>query len=256
MALPTPPSLPPYTWTFRRVVGATLVIISVVFGFWIIYRFNQVFFILSIAILIGTIIRPPVTWLSQKGINRIAGIILVYTLIVVLLIGFALLLFPLIAEQSTTISTAMPGYYQTFRAWMLNYPSQFIIRLGEFLPSTLPGLMPVTTQQTGQEMMASAEQVLGYVALTTRFIFIAIVILILAFYWTLDGPRVIQSFLMFVPLEQRENIRELIAAIETRISFYIVGQGFLCLIIGILALLAYLLIGLPNAFVLALWRAY
>jgi predicted PurR-regulated permease PerM len=39
---------------------------------------------------------------------------------------------------------------------------------------------------------------------------------------------------------------------ETKVSSYIAGQGLLCLVIGIMALLAYLLIGLPNALVLAL----
>ena len=39
---------------------------------------------------------------------------------------------------------------------------------------------------------------------------------------------------------------------ETKVGFYIAGQGILCLAIGIMALVAYLLIGLPNALVLAL----
>ena len=39
---------------------------------------------------------------------------------------------------------------------------------------------------------------------------------------------------------------------ETKIGFYIAGQSVLCLIIGVMALIAYLIIGLPNALVLAL----
>jgi predicted PurR-regulated permease PerM len=39
---------------------------------------------------------------------------------------------------------------------------------------------------------------------------------------------------------------------ETKVGFYIAGQGVLCLVIGVMALTAYLLIGLPNALVLAL----
>jgi predicted PurR-regulated permease PerM len=39
---------------------------------------------------------------------------------------------------------------------------------------------------------------------------------------------------------------------ETKVGFYIAGQAVLCLSIGIMALVAYLLIGLPNALVLAL----
>jgi predicted PurR-regulated permease PerM len=242
----------PYAWTFRGVVGATLVIISVILSFWIFYRFNQVIFILFVAIIIGTVIRPVVTWLSHKGVNRIAGIILIYVIILIILIGFVLLLFPLIVEQSTTIGTAMPEYYQTLRLWMLNYPSQLIVRLGEFLPTALPSVMPIATQQTGLEVKASTEQMFIYITLLAKAVFITIVVLMLAFYWTLDGTRIIQTSLLLLPQEQRESIVELISAMETKIGFYIIGQAFLCLIIGILALITYLLIGLPNALVLAL----
>ncbi len=246
------PSSQAYDWSFRRVVWATLVLIAVILGFWLLYRFYQVVFILFIAILVGTVIRPPIAWLHQRGIPRIAGVILVYILLLALLISFVLLLFPLILEQSTTIGAAVPGYYQNLREWMTHYPNQLIVRLGEFLPATSPSLMPGTTQQTGQEVMASAGQALGYMTLVTKVIFIAIVILVLSYYWTLDGPRTIQSFLLLIPQDQRESISELILAMETKVGFYIAGQGFLCLVIGIMALLAYLLIGLPNALVLAL----
>ena len=240
----------PYDWTFRRVVWATLTLVFVALSFWLLYRFNQVVFTFFIAIVIGTVIRPAVAWLHQRGLPRIAGIILVYLLLFALLIGFLLLLFPLIVEQGTTITAAMPGYYQTLREWMVNYPNQFVVRLSEFLPATLLSQNPV--EQTGQEVVASAEQAQGYLTSATRAIFITIVILVLAIYWTLDGPRTIQSLLLLIPQNQRESIGELISTMETKVGFYIAGQSILCLVIGILALVAYLLIGLPNALVLAL----
>ncbi len=229
---------------------ATLVLVFVALSFWLLYRFNQVVFILFIAIVMGTVIRPVVAWLHRLGLPRIAGVILVYFLLLALLIGFVLLLFPLVVEQGTTIAAAVPGYYQSLRDWMVNYPNQWMVRLSEFLPATLPGLEPI--QQTGQQMLASAGQALGYVASAAKVIFIATAILLLAFHWTLDGPRSIQSLLLLVPTSQRESISELVSAMETKVGFYLAGQGVLCLVIGILALAAYLLIGLPNALVLAL----
>ncbi len=246
------PSLQPYDWTFRRIVGATLLLVSVILGFWLLYRFYQVVFILFIAIVIGTVIRPAVSWLHQRGLPKIAGVLLVYLILLILLTGFLLLLFPLIVKQSATIGAAVPGYYQSLREWLGNYPNQLIVRLGEFLPTTLPSLMPLTTQQTGQDVMASAGQALAYLTLIAKVVFTAMVILVLAFYWTLDGPRTIQSFLMLLPQDQRDSISELISAMEIKVGSYIAGQGVLCLVIGIMALLAYLLIGLPNALVLAL----
>jgi predicted PurR-regulated permease PerM len=240
----------PYEWTFRRVVWATLIFVSVIFSFWLLYRFNQVVFILFVAIVIGTVIRPVVAWMYQRGLPRMVGVILVYILLLALFVGFLFLLFPLIAEQSRTIASAMPVYYQDFREGITSYPDPLIMQLGEFLPSVLPTLKP--TQQTGQDVIASAGQAFGYISSAVQFIFTAIVVLVLAFYWTLDGPRIIQSFLMLVSQDQRESIRDLILAMETKVGFFIAGQGFLCLVIGAMALVAYYLIGLPNALVLAL----
>ncbi|MHB8776318.1 MAG: AI-2E family transporter [Anaerolineales bacterium] len=240
----------PYDWTFRRVVWATLILVSVLLGFWLLYRFYQVVFILFIAIIIGTVIRPAVVWLHQRGLPRSAGVVLVYLLLLALFIVFLLLLFPMIYEQGVTIAATVPGYYQSLYEWMINHPSQLIARLSAFLPSTLSNMKPV--EQTGQEVMASAELALGYVTSAANFIFTAIVILVLSFYWTLDGARIIQSLLALVPHDRREGIQEMIAAMEAKVGYFIAGQGVLCLIIGVMAYTAYLLIGLPNALALAL----
>ena len=229
---------------------ATLILVFVALSFWLLYRFNQVIFMLFVAIVLGTVIRPVVTWLHRRGLPRIAGVILVYMLLLTLLVGFLLLLFPLIIEQGTTIATTVPDYYQTLREWLGNSPNQLIVRLSKFIPPLLPELEP--GQQTGEEMLASAGQALGYLASASRGIFLTTAILLLAFHWTLDGPRAVQSLVSLLPNSQRESISELILAMETKIGFYLAGQAVLCLAIGILALSAYLLIGLPNALVLAL----
>jgi predicted PurR-regulated permease PerM len=58
--------------------------------------------------------------------------------------------------------------------------------------------------------------------------------------------------MLLVPTGQRERIRDLVSAMETKVGAFVVGQGILCLVIGSLALVAYLLIGLPYPLVLAL----
>ncbi len=244
------PASQPYDWTFRRVMWATLVLVFVALSFWLLYRFNQVIFMLFVAIVLGTVIRPVVGWLHRRGLPRIAGVIFVYFLLLTLLVGFLLLLFPLIFEQGTTIATTVPDYYQTLREWAGSSSNQLIARLSKFIPPVLPSLGP--EQQTGEEMLASAGQAFGYLTSASRGIFLATAILLLAFHWTLDGPRTVQSLVSLLPNTQRESISELISAMETKIGFYLAGQAVLCLAIGILALIAYLLIGLPNALVLAL----
>ena len=248
MALQSPSQ--PVQWTFWRVVWATLVLVFVGFSFWLLYRFYQVVFILFVAFVIGTVIRPVVTWLHRRGLPKITGIILVYVLLLALLIGFVLLLFPSVVEQAATIAASVPDTYENLREWMADSPNAWMIRLSEFLPATLPGLAPAT--QTGEQVLASAEQAMVFLASAGKAILIATAILLLAFHWTLEGPRTIQFFLPLLPKGHRAGIAELISAMENKVGLYLIGQSVLCLVIGAMALVTYLLLDLPNALVLAL----
>jgi hypothetical protein len=49
------PALPSYQWTFRRVMGATLVLVLVALGFWLLYRYDQVVLSVLIALVLGTV---------------------------------------------------------------------------------------------------------------------------------------------------------------------------------------------------------
>lgn len=245
-------SSPPFEfWSFRRVIRATLVFAAVAASFWLLYRFYQAVFILIIALLIGTTLDPVVDWLTRKGLPRWLGCLLVYLVLLVLVISFLLLLLPLLIDQGMTISGEMPGYYQNFREWIIGQPNILLSRLGGILPQTLFATS-VEAPPTGEEMLNTAGQAFGYVSRVTGILLNLGVVLLLSFYWTLDGQRITRSWLLLIPADRRESTRSLIAAIETKVGAYVAGQGFLCLVIGILALIAYLIIGLPYVLVLAL----
>lgn len=237
-------------WPFRRIMLATLLLACIGLGFWLIYRFYIVFVILFVAIILGTVIRPIVNWLYKRTIPKAAGVILVYLFLLAFLIGFILLLLPLVFDQGSTIIKSIPAHYQNLRYGLLNSSNQLIRSFNQFLPLELPGFF--TAIQTDTQQLASAEAALGYITIASKVAFFAIVILLLAFYWTLEEPKTIQTFVLMLPKAQRENITELIGTMESKIGYFIAGQGVLCLVIGVLAYIAYMSIGLPNALVLAL----
>jgi predicted PurR-regulated permease PerM len=238
------------SWTFQRVFGATLVFVFVALSFLFLYRFYQVIFILFIGILVGTVIRPVSNWFAQRGVSQVLGVVIVYLILFIFLITFILLLLPLVIEQGSAIASSIPDYYLNFLEWMGNSSNQVILRFHAYLPAELPALS--TFQQTDEQLLVSAGQALGYLSSAVVGIFIALAILVIAFRWTIDGRKAIQSLLRLIPLNQREGISDLIEAMETKVGNYIAGQGFLSLVIGVLALITYLAIGLPNALLLAL----
>lgn len=231
-------------------MSSTLILACVGLGFWLLYRFYIVILILFVAIILGTVIRPIVNWLYKRTLPKAAGVILVYILLLAFLIGFVLLLLPLVFDQGSTIIKSIPTHYQNLRYELLSSSNQLIRSLNQYLPLELPGF--VTASQTDSQLLASAEVALGYITTASKVVFFAIVILLLAFYWTLEGPRTVQALILMLPKAHQESITELIGTMESKIGYFIAGQGVLCLIIGVLAFIAYVSIGLPNALVLAL----
>lgn len=238
------------SWTSRRTILATLAVLSVIVSFWLLYRFRLVVFTLFVAIVISTAIKPAVDWLHRRRLPRVLGVILVYLVLLALLAGSALLLVPLIFDQVATIIPTLSDYYQSVRSLLLSSPSRLIWRIGGQLPSELT--IGVTAQPAEDETLNMVAQALHYVGQIGKSIFAITAVLLLGFYWTLDGERTIRSMMLLVPRDWRENAREFIATAEARVGAYLRAQTILCLSVGSMALVAYVLIGLPYALVLGL----
>ncbi|HEX9029875.1 MAG TPA: AI-2E family transporter [Anaerolineales bacterium] len=247
----------PTHWPPRQIMLATLAVVSIAASFWLVYRFRLVVLVLFIAIVLGTAMKPAVDWLARRRIPRVTGEVLIYIFLLVSLIGFLLLTIPLILEQSTALINLLSEYYRGLRSLMLLSPSSLIQRLGIRLPFQLqmqnlvqPATPPAATPAANAG--DAVAQALHYAGLFTQSIFSLIAVFLMAFYWTLEGDRAIRFIVLLVPSENRENVREMVEAIQGKLGGYLFGQLLLSLTIAIMSLAAYLLIGLPNALVLAL----
>jgi predicted PurR-regulated permease PerM len=240
---------------------ATMFIVFVILGFWLLYRFRTVALALFVAVLIGTGINPAVSWLSRRGMPRLYANLLVYTAILAAVILFMLLVLPMVLEQSTQLTSQLNEYYFRFRTFLVTSRSQILTALGFRLAPVLEveNLVPDPAGEdpapiSGNED-TTAERVarlFRYAGMFGRGTFFTFAVILMAFYWTLEGDRALRTLLLLVPSSQREGARELFAAIESKLGGFLLGQVILCVIIGVMSYAAYLMIGLPNALVLAI----
>ena len=243
------------SWSPRQVVTATLIAVSVLASFYLIYRFSLVIFIFFIAIVLSISIRPVVNWLSRRGLPRSAGVILVYILGFSLIVIMVVTVVPLLVAQVTEVSQEIPTYYENFRGDLFGSQSRILREFARQMPSEIRPGLPISASQPVDPALQPAEPVsatLPYLNLITRSALLLTAVFALGFFWTLDSERSIRSLLLWLPSGRREPIREFINEVEDKVGKFILGQGFLCLIIGVMALIAYLLIGLPYALLLAL----
>jgi predicted PurR-regulated permease PerM len=247
-------------WTPRRIVLVTISVVALALLFWLLYRFRAVLLFFFIAVIMATAIRPIVEWFARRGLRRTYAEVLVYLVLLAALAGFLMFVMPLILEQSARVANQLDGYYRSARYFLVNSPSDILHRLGYEAPPQfqVENLVPDTQSggnagqaqsQSGSDSISSAFR---YLSLLGRGLFAVVAVLLLAFYWTLESDRAIRSILLFVPSSQRDKTREIIEAVENKLGDFIIGQSILCLTIGVLSLIAFVIIGLPNALVLAI----
>jgi predicted PurR-regulated permease PerM len=251
------PSAPQHIplWSTRQVMTATLLVASILALFYLIYRFSQVIFIFFIAIVLGTAIRPAVKWLHRRGLPRPTGIILLYALGLSLLAAIAIAVVPLLVEQTTEFSNEIPAYYGNFRSDLIQSRSRILQEIAIQMPPEFKLTPPIPGSEGGEPGIQAEEQVtrsLPYVDIFVRSALALTAVFVLGFYWTVESERSIRSVLLWLPKGRRAPIREFINEVEDKVGRFILGQGILCLIIGVMALIVYLLIGLPYALLLAI----
>jgi predicted PurR-regulated permease PerM len=239
------------TWTTSQVVIATVFVVCVFFIFWLLFRLRSVLFLFFVAIVMGTAIRPAVEWLHRRGISRAAGTIIIYLFMAGVLIGFLAMIFPLIADQVTLISQNLPQYYADVRSSLTNSDSRLLQNFGWRIPAQLSLFLNGNPDM--EEVIDQVAQTLLYTNLALKGILGTLAIFLLSYYWNQESNLIIRGLLRVVPPQRKKKIREFLQLAETKLGGYIRGQGLLCIVIGLAAFFAYLLIGLPYTLVLAIF---
>ncbi len=254
--------MPPESWTIRRMISATLIVLSVAAAFWAAYRFQYALFILLIAMMLRVLVKPMVEWLRSRHIRNDVATAIAYGCLFVVILGIVALIVPLMVDQVSAIATRVPELYTSLRATLLNSGNGTLQQVASGLPpdligalNLLPGLSSDTStviSQAAPRPDAPASPVFATFSNIVYSIFLIVATFMLAIYWTLDSERIMRSLLLRVPTERRDSLREIVTEMEGKVGSFFRGQLILCVVVGVMSIVAYLVIGLPYALVLGI----
>jgi predicted PurR-regulated permease PerM len=245
-------SVIPSTWTTRRVILATLVVLLVVAGFLLLYRFRTIVLIVFAGFVVSMAMAPSVDWLQRHRLSRSVSVILIYLILLALLIGFVVLLVPPIVEQLSATVPKIESYYRDLKAALVSSPLLVIRQIAAQMPAQINLTPTLAASPAAGGALDAVGQVLNATGAILNGLFTLTALLLIGFYWTLEGERALHALLLPLPGDQRESARDILKEVETRVGGYVRGQGFLALVVGGAALVVYLAIGLPAALAVAL----
>jgi predicted PurR-regulated permease PerM len=237
----------------KQIMWWTLGVLLVGGFFWLLLHFLDVVLLVLAAIILSTGLTPVIKRLEAVGLPKPAGMLIIFgglTLLAILFIWFAL---PPVLDQGAAIISALSDGYSLLLEQLHRMPNIYIHRLLVALPPDLPTLLQATGQAAEEATQADGTAMFDQLQRLAIAVFPVIAVILLAIYWTLEKERIRQAALLLVPIKRRGEVRELLLEIDTKVGGYLMGQGLLSLSIGTLALIAYMLIGLPNALLLALF---
>ncbi len=228
-----------------RVILRTLVVLGVASGFWVVFQFSVASRTLFMAMVLGTSVRPSMDWFHGRGLSRRGSALLVYTGLLALVAAVLVVVVPALVDQTATFAGKLPSHVASVRQRLGATSSLTLQTIAADLPDLSRSPIGELTAPPKHPMLGD----LGWVA-EGFFTFAAI--LVLGFYWTLEGEQTVRALLLLVGLEHRERLRELVEAAEARVGAYIRGQLAVSLLTSVMSLVAFAFIGLPHALVLAL----
>lgn len=200
------------------------------------------------AVIIAYLLNPIVSYLQNRKVPRGIAVVVIYTFFSLFLIVTLMNVVPAFISQAKDLTEHLPGLIQTYETW-LNELHTHKYDLPDGLRKGIDKFLLRSEERTSQFFTGLLDGAKGLFGKVVQLF----VLPFLIFYLLKDMNLLQRSCLLFVPHKQRKTFTRLSQDIDVAMGSYIRGQLWVCLLVGILAYVGYLIIGLPYALLLSLF---
>ncbi|HLZ31722.1 MAG TPA: AI-2E family transporter [Chloroflexota bacterium] len=225
-----------------EVLRAGLVLIGLGVGGYLLWRVQDVLFLLTLAILLSTAIEPLVNRLRRGPFSRGSGVLVVYTVIVVVIGLPAYVIVPSVASQAASFSETLPDRLQQLRPYAENLPRPVQGIAVGFLDNAFQAVQ-APPRPAGDDIVQA-----GATAAHTLVSFFSV--FVLAYYWLVERASLKRVILRTVPVRHARGVNTVWMEVEEKLGGWVRGQLILMLAVGVMATLGYVVLGLPNPILL------
>jgi predicted PurR-regulated permease PerM len=176
-------------------------------------------------------------------------------LLIYVALGLVLLVLGSILVHLTLDETARLAQRAPELAVMLNDGHTDLVNRWPLLQEIDPWDLLGGTSALTQRLLDAIGQVRGFASLLVAIFGGAlnvIFVLFLALYLTVDARSMRDYVLVFLPVQRRERVSQILSHISSRLGQWVVGQLIVCVIVGVGAGVVLGLLGVPGAALLTL----
>lgn len=208
---------------------------------------KTVLFPFFIAMIISYVLNPIVTLLSSRMVPRTVAVILIYMTFIFSSIVILMNVIPLLGRQMSELVEHFPEWNHQIQRW-----AHGVLDGKSALPHTVQDSIDGSLDRLENTLSAGMENVLLNLRGKIGQMFIWFLIPFVVFYMLKDFKALERSTVLLMPKKNRRKWIRMLRDIDEALGNYIRGQLLVCVAVGGMAYIGYLLIGLPYAFLLAL----
>jgi predicted PurR-regulated permease PerM len=227
-------------WGLRLVVLAAAVY---VLG-WIIGHLWMVFFPISMALLVATVLAPPVSWLRRHRVPSGLAAALVMLGFLGIVITTIALLTPQVAGQAPTIAAEASNGLQRVRDWLTEGPLQLS-------DGQITRAIAAVQDRLQDSAAAISSGIFSTLSAATNAVLNLVLVLMLTFFFVKDGHRFLPWLATLAGRRAGEHTTELLGRTWRTLGGFIRTQGLVALIDAVIIGIGLAILGVPLAVPLA-----
>jgi predicted PurR-regulated permease PerM len=236
---------PPIARAHRRILRIEIApktfIIAVLIGAaaWTLIHLLPALLVLLTALMIVGTLNPAVQWLEARAIRRGAGIAIVFSVLLLLVLATATLTVPALIDQVSSLIQQEPILRAHLVKFFASYP------LTDFLAVALRDLhYDALIKSAGAQVLAMSARLVEIFAYGAGAFFLAL-------YMMIDSDRLRGALFLATPRAHHIRLSRVLLNLETIVGGYIRGQLITCLFMGLFMFILLTACGMPNALALA-----
>ena len=234
-------------WQRTRDILISIICIGVILWFaWglLLGQFVHAIVLLILSMAVAFLLTPSVNFLHSQGVPRSAATIGMYIIVLAVIGGLSYALVFSLIQQVLAFSANVVNYATELPSLSGKF-QQFLVDQGIPQSNINAALNEIQGQATSFAQ-STATNVLNIALIVTNTFIDILLILVLSFYFTLDGKRVRDNLVSIAPKSWMPHVLLFEDALNRVVGNYIRGQLTLAVIIGVLAGLGCTWLGLSS----------
>ena len=237
-------------WFRRGAVYVGFVVVAFLASAWAFTRLGGFWYTLAFAFFIGLAMEPIVNRLERRGIKCGIGTGLVLAGLILGTALFFAIFGNLLITQLAALFASVPALIDDALVWVNAEFDTMLTR------ETLLDSLGVSTTELANAAADLGVGVLGFVAQTVGLLFNGLMMLLFAFYFAADGPKLRRTVASWLPPGRQRVITTVWDISTAKAGSYVISRGILALISAACHGIFFVIIGLPYWLPLALWVGF